>query len=364
MKRVLLLMLALSFALVFAACSASTESTSTETETASENTSSEKPAEDKKDEKDTIIIAWYPNESGADLKDSRDALGKIIEEATGKKVEHKTTTDYIIAIESIANGNADLAFMGAQGYIEAHNKNDKVLPLVVSSGASGTLDDAVYYSWLNVKKGNEDAYKDGDTFSIDNIVDKKFSFVSNSSTSGFKVPSSGIVAHFSKQDSYKDLTADDLLEGGAFFSEVLYGGSHQGSAVNLLTGKADVAAFCDVCVKNYIELAEGEWNRPGAVYQVLADAAEPFNTVPGEQFVSISVTPVLNAPFVVNTETVSEEDIAAIKKAYTSDKVANDPTIFVPKDSETKGLFSKSENERFLEVDDAWFNPVRELSGN
>ncbi|WP_456277344.1 PhnD/SsuA/transferrin family substrate-binding protein [Bacillus sp. AK128] len=353
MKKALLSLLALSFALIFAACSSSTGSTSTDTETGSESS-----------EKDTITIAWYPNESGADLKDSRDALGKVIEEATGKKVEHKTTTDYIIAIESIANGNADVAFMGAQGYVEAHNKNDKVLPLVVSSGASGTLDDAVYYSWLNVKKGNEGEYKDGDNYSIDNIADKKFSFVSNSSTSGFKVPSAGIVSHFSKQDDYKELTAEDLLEGGAFFSEVLYGGSHQGSAVNLLTDKADVAAFCDVCVKNYIEVVEGEWNRPGSVYEVLADAAEPFNTIPGEQFVSISVTPVLNAPFVVNTETLSEEDVAAMKEAFTSDEVANDQTIFIPKDSEVKGLFSKSDQERFLEVEDAWFNPVRELSGN
>lgn len=26
------------------------------------------------------------------------------------------------------------------------------------------------------------------------------------------------------------------------------------------------------------------------------------------------------------------------------------------------GLFSKTDNERFLEVEDAWFDPIRELS--
>ena len=82
---------------------------------------------------DTLTIAWLPNESGADLEEARDEIGEIIEEKTGKEVEHQTTTDYIIAIESIANGNVDMAFLGAQGYIEANNKNEKVQPLVVPS---------------------------------------------------------------------------------------------------------------------------------------------------------------------------------------------------------------------------------------
>lgn len=314
---------------------------------------------------DTITIAWLPNESGADLEEARAEIGKEIEAATGKKVEHKTTTDYIIAIEAVANGNADMAFLGAQGYIEAHNKNKNVLPLVVPSGESGTLDDAVYYSWLAVNKGDADTYKKGDQFSIDKIAGKKFSFVSNSSTSGFKVPSTGIVDHFSKTSNYKDLKVEDLQEGGKdkFFSEVLYGGSHQGSAVNLLTDKADVAAFCDTCVANYVDLADGEENRPGAVYEVKKDAAEPFNTIPGKQFELISVTPVLNAPFVVNTDNITTDDQQKILDTLTSDKMAKNEKVFVPADSKFSGLFSKkSGNERLLAVEDKFFDPIRELS--
>jgi phosphonate transport system substrate-binding protein len=314
---------------------------------------------------DTITIAWLPNESGADLEAARDEIGKEIEAATGKKVEHKTTTDYIVAIEAVANGNADMAFLGAQGYIEAHNKNKKVEPLVVPSGESGTLDDAVYYSWLSVNKGAADKYKDGDKFAIDNIAGKKFSFVSNSSTSGFKVPSTGIADYFSKKSEYKGLKPEDLLEGGKnkFFSEVLYGGSHQGSAVNLLTGKADVAAFCDTCVANYVELADGEQNKPGAVYKVKKDAAEPFNTLPGKEFEVISVTPVLNSPFVVNTESVNDEDQKKILDLLTSDETAKNEKIFVPEGSQFSGLFSKkSGKEHLLKVEDSFFDPIRELS--
>ena len=311
---------------------------------------------------DELTMVWYPNESGSDLKAARDEMGKVIEEVTGKKVEHKLTTDYAIAIETIANGNADLAFMGAQGYIEARNKNENIEPLVIPSGESGTVDDAVYYSWLAAKKADAENYKvDGD-FAIDNIVDTKFSFVSSSSTSGFKVPSSDIVSYFSKEDKWEDLQAEDLMEGGVFFEDVLYGDSHQGSAVNLLNGRADVAAFCDTCVENYVEVVEGEVNTVGAVYNVKDDAAEPFNTLHGEEFTLINVTPVLNAPFAANTESLSEEDFKKIQEIFISDAISNNESIFVPADSEETGLFTKKANERFVTVTDDWFDPIRELS--
>ena len=116
-------------------------------------------------------------------------LADLISEATGKKVEHQLTTDYAIAIETLVNNNADLAFMGAQSYIEANNRNDAVQTIAVKSGESGTLDDAKYYSWLAVNVDEQDKYKENGEFSLDTIANKRFSFVSNSSTSGFKVPS-------------------------------------------------------------------------------------------------------------------------------------------------------------------------------
>lgn len=72
--------------------------------------------------KDTLTIAWYPNESGAEMKGTRDEIGKVVAAATGKKVEHKTTTDYTIAIEAIASGSADIVYTGAQGYVEANKR--------------------------------------------------------------------------------------------------------------------------------------------------------------------------------------------------------------------------------------------------
>lgn len=310
---------------------------------------------------DTITIVWYPNESGSDMEASREAIGSYIEEATGKEVEHQLTTDYAIAIEAIANGQANLAFMGAQGYVEAHDKNENVVPLVVPSGESGTLDDAIYYSWINVKKGNEEAYSDGNGgYSLDNIQGKRFSFVSNSSTSGFVVPTSGIIAAFPDEE----LTQDLLMEGGEdkFFSEVLFGGSHQGSAVNLLTDRADVAAFCDTCVANYVEPIDGEKNAVGTTYGVKEDAADPFTGLAGQEFVSIGVTPVLNAPMVINNDVTSLEDQEALLAAFTSEEMNNDPSIWKDPESEESALFEKDGESQFVTAEDAWFDPIRALS--
>ena len=313
---------------------------------------------------DTITMVWYPNESGGDLEEARNAIGDVVKKATGKNVEHKLTTDYAIAIEAMTNNTAHLAFMGAQGYVEANAKNDKIQPLVVPSGKSGTIDDAVYYSWIASASENSSKYKNGDNYSIGAIEGNKMSFVSNSSTSGFKVPAKSIATHFSKVDKWKDLNAEGLMEGGKnnFFSEVMYGGSHQGSAVNLLNGKSDIGAFCDTVLINYIDLVKGEFNAEGSEYKIKDKADEPFNNLGGKEFTVIESTPVLNSPFVVNKSILNEEDQKLIKDAFLSDEVSNNDKIFLPKGATGSGFFGKEGNEKFLIVEDSWFNPVRELS--
>ena len=314
-------------------------------------------------EYDTITMVWYPNESAENMKDTREEMGNIIAKATGKKVVQKTTTDYSIAIEAVANGSGQIAFMGGQGYVEAHQKNAKILPLVVNTGKSGTLTDAIYYSWLAVKKGNESLYQKDGKYSIENIQGKKISYVSNSSTSGFKVPTTNIVKYFSKMDKWKNLKAEDLTEGGKdkLSKEVLFGQSHQGSAVNLLTDKADVAAFCDTSLAPYIEIESGKENTIGAVYKIKAGAAAPFDTLTGKQYVVIDCTAVLNGPFAVNTGALKAEDIEKIKAALTSDETTNNSKIFFEKGKST-GLIEKTGKEHFSKVEDSWYNPIRELS--
>lgn len=312
----------------------------------------------------TITMVWLPNESSEGHKNAREEIGKIIETATGKKVEHKLTTDYAITVETIANNKAALAWLGPQGYVEAHNKNAAVLPVVVPSGPSGTLDDAVYYAWLAVNKGQEGQYKKGDTYAVDNIEGKSFSFVSNTSTSGFKVPSSAIVKQFSASDKWKNLKAADLMQGGKdkFFKEVMFGGSHQGAAINLLSGKVEVAAFCDEVLNPYVKVVNGKPNAVGSVYAVKEGAADPLSKYVGKEYVIISSTPVLNSPIVMNTKILSADEQAKILAALTAQSTTDNKQIFVPKGDKFVGMFIKSKNEQFVKVDDSWFEPIRALS--
>jgi phosphonate transport system substrate-binding protein len=366
-----------ALALSMVACSSETQSTSNPATNQSAeqpvNEPAEQPASQPADQAvdqakdssypDKITIVWYPNESAADYQPARDEFTKLMKQATGKEVDNKLTTDYAIAIEALAGGTAQICFMGAQGYIEANTRSADVKPLFVNSGESGTLDDAIYYSWFAVNKGQESNYMTNGEYSIDNVSGKRMSFVSNSSTSGFKVPTNAIITLFSKQDKWKSITADNLIEGGKdqFFSEVLFGGSHQGSAVNLLTGKADVAAFCDTELAPYMNLVSGEENKAGAVYEVKSDASAPFDTMKGKQCVVIKSTPVLNGPFAYNAKTLSPDDVKNIQDLFTSSEVTNNAQIFVKKDSGLVGMFKKTDKECFVLVEDAWFNPIREM---
>ncbi len=160
----------------------------------------------------------------------------------------------------------------------------------------------------------------------------------------------------------KNLTTDLLINAGEFFSEVMFGGSHQGSAFNLMSGKADVAAFCDTEIRPYADCTEGEENTVGAVYTIKDNATAPFSyQVQGEKFTVIACTPVLNGPFFYNSDTLSPEDVKAIQDLFTSDEVTNNPKIFIPEGSEDVGLFEKAGDAKLVLVEDEWFDPIREM---
>lgn len=300
-----------------------------------------------------LVWIWYPNESVPERAEARAALIAVAEEALGVEIEEQLTTDYAIAIEALVNENATFSWFGGEGYTQAHARNEAILPLVVDSGRSGTLDDAKYYSMIGTLVENADDYRVNGDFNLDTFRQKSFSFVSNSSTSGFRVPSSVISAHFAVE-------SEELLEGGDdfIFSEVMFGGNHQGSFFNVLDGRADIGAFCNGCIDAYVEWVNGSADDPlpGDIIRVIEGADAPFDTVAGREVIFIETVPVLNAPLVVNTDLLTPEQLQAVTAAFTSDAVASNTAIF----GET-GFFR--EGSRFLTVEDEWYDPIRRLSG-
>jgi phosphonate transport system substrate-binding protein len=306
----------------------------------------------------TINVVWYPNESSNTHDDIRAEVGKLIEQATGRKVNNVTTTDYTITIQSIASGSADIAIsMGAVGYIEAKKQNPLIDVLFVNADKNGSLDEAKYFAWICVNKADAESYKNGSDYSLDNIKGKKMSFVSNSSTSGFRVPTASIIAHF-KGDA---LTEDDLLPDGKFFDEVYFGQSHQGSAINLLTGNADAAAFCDIELTPYIQIKEGEENTAGAVYEIKPGADAPFDAHIGKEYVVIACTPVFNGPNAYNPKNLSADEIKAIKDLFTSKEVADNEKLFYDATVEGAfGLYKKGSSYGYALATDSWYDPYRQ----
>ena len=158
---------------------------------------------------DKITMVWLPNESSAEFDKGREEFGKVLEKYAGVPVELMTTTDYNVAIEAIASGKAQLANMGAEGFIQAQKKNAKVMPLVTTSDTDGKLDGAKYFSRICVPADQMDQYKDDSDptgYSIKNVKGKRMSFVSATSTSGFKVPSNAIM------DAFPDEVASTVFD--------------------------------------------------------------------------------------------------------------------------------------------------------
>ncbi len=312
-----------------------------------------------------IVAVWYPNNSGEDWKGARKAFDDIIAKATGRPVVDKLTTDYVIAIEAIATGNAAIVYPGAVGFLQAQMKNPHVRPLVTASGDSGTLDDAFYYSRIVVKTENAAQYMKDGKYTLDNIKGKAFSFVSTSSTSGFVFPSNVVKSYFKAKEGFGDKKVEDLfLEGGngKFFSNVVFGQSHQGSLLNVLTGKADVGAVDDIDVDSYVELVSGTANTSGAVYQIKQGAAAPFDTVPaGTKFTVLAAIQVKNAPIAVNTDLFTADQLKALQAALTSDDAMNNPGLFLPKGATGAAINKQNGKNRYIAADDAWYDPIRAM---
>ena len=313
------------------------------------------------DKSKPIVFVWLPNDSVPESAAFRAAVDKIVSDATGRKVVDKFTTDYNIAVEAMATDNAGLAFFGAAQYVLAASKNKMVVPIVTNSGNSGTMADASYFSRLLVNEADAAQYMKDGKFAIDNIQGKRFSFVSNSSTSGFLFPATGIVSYFKKQAKWSKLTTADLIEGGSdkFFSQVLFGGSHQGSLANLLTGKADVVAADDIDVAAYVkQIAGTDKTDPGSIYEVKSDAADPFSGVPGKRYEVIWSIPVLNGPITGNANVLSKSELEKIQAAFMADSVMTNPDLWVVPGGKNKAAFKQTGKVRFLPVTAATYQPI------
>lgn len=132
----------------------------------------------------------------------------------------------------------------------------------------------------------------------------------------------------------------------------------------MLKGDADVAAFDDGDLTPFLKVTEGSYDKVGSTFTVRDDADAPFAEFKGKQLVNLSVLPVQNGPFVVNSGALSKKDIDAITKRFTTKEFTETKGLFSDGKGKTPTLWQKkSDKTILLKVDDDWYKPTHELVG-
>ena len=178
----------------------------------------------------TIEFGILSTESQDNLKPKWDPLLEDMAEAIGKDVEGFYATDYAGVIEGMGAGKVQIAWYGGKSYIEAaaRSEAEAFAQTVSLDGSKG------YYSHLITNKENPivadiDLEKgNGNEYVIDNAANLTFAFNDPNSTSGFLVPTYYVFAQ-------QGANAEKI------FSELIYAGSHEATALAVAENQVDVA---------------------------------------------------------------------------------------------------------------------------
>ena len=201
--------------------------------------------------KEEITIAFLPNETDSQASEAAyDMLKEEVQAALGDGVEVKVTPldDYNAVAEAILTGTADIAWESGATFTSAYMQNENVVP-ILSYGPQGDPEKSGYNAYIGTNiKHKADFEGKSEEEKIAQLKGKSFSFVSSTSTSGCVVPTTTFWKLYGP-DGTKELTSKDQIttktnKEGGFFSEVQYGGDHQGSVELIANDKVYAGAYC------------------------------------------------------------------------------------------------------------------------
>ncbi|MDY7020360.1 MAG: phosphate/phosphite/phosphonate ABC transporter substrate-binding protein [Cyanobacteriota bacterium] len=205
-----------------------------------------------------LKIAVLPSVSTDEQKDKIQRLDQYLEEKLGIPVEVQLTQDYDTTVDFLVSGKVAMAYLGPFTYIKAKEKNPNLEPIVAH------IEKSTGRPWYNSVIVTR---KDSGIDTVEDIIGKRFGFVSQSSTSGFLVPST----HFK--------TLGIVPEED--FAAVEYAGGHDKNAIALEEGKVDAIA---IEKPTYIELKD-------------------LGQLPEDQYKIIwESDPIPNAPIVISSQ--------------------------------------------------------------
>ncbi len=165
-----------------------------------------------------LVFGVIPSENATGVTDRWTPFVEYLTREIGVKVTLRIANDYAAIIEGQRSGNIHIAYYGPASYARAYAVGVKTEPFAIEVNKDGTKG---YHSVFYVKK-------DSPYQSIQDLKGKNLGLVDANSTSGNNVP------RFALNDM--------KIDPEAYFSKVVYTGSHENAILALQQGTVDVAA--------------------------------------------------------------------------------------------------------------------------
>ncbi|QGU07958.1 Phosphate-import protein PhnD precursor [Corynebacterium occultum] len=192
-------------------------------------------------EEDPITFAAVPSESAATLESSFENITTLIAQETGREVVFQNASDYAAVIEGMRAGQIDIASFGPFAYVIG--KDSGIDMEAVVSPTDDPAQAPAYTSLAYVREGSE-------IKGLEDAKDKTVCFVDAASTSGFLIPSKGLM------DVGIDMDTD--------IQQILAGG-HDASLLSLSSENCDIAFAHDTMLNTLEQSGQVE---PGSLVAV------------------------------------------------------------------------------------------------
>jgi len=218
-----------------------------------------------------LIIATIPSGNSAEQNDKLKALADYLQKSIQRPVSFEIAKNYDSAVDLIVKEKVDIAYLGPLAYVESHQQNSSVEPIVMA------IDKDTGRPWytsvivVNTKKGIK---------SFSDLKGKRFGFVSPSSTSGFLLPMSAL------EKNHIDPTKD--------FTHIRYSVTHDQVEKDLAADRVDAIADN----KSFFTHSQAIGKLPAPLYQIIWES-----------------DPIPNSPIAINKKKFSPEMIDKLQRA-------------------------------------------------
>lgn len=269
-----------------------------------------------------IVFVGVPVDEGKDPAESYRIMMDLIEDATGRQVTFYQAQDYATATEALINGQVDVAVLSVFSYVLATSENDQIDLLATVARKGGELPGAFAYG---IKRAGDSSIKE--------IQDLK------GKTVCFSDPASGVGYFWPAYSMFQAGINPNPVESQDYTA--IFSGTFPQVAVAVENGDCDAGFLLD------------------AIYDSVLPRSDLVDVRQLEKFWTSPVLPGL--PLVINSLKIDQATAAAIKSAMLEKGNKTYLTKIGTCTSESECAFLSAAAWGFIEKEDAFYEPLREL---